>query len=225
VARGSAKYIKLKIYAIEIEREGLRIDQEELMLEYKEKRPDGGHFDKACRGINERISSLGVDLRQSKQELRSLEEKTGKISLLTIDSKTLFAATLLRLYKDPFTKNRSSTEQSTMRRESIQVYNPRKTENRYDVLRCTLLDEHLPADEIVTAHIVPARLGPELVDYIFGEGMGVGSSGPRIVSLCIKYLNKHLIMRTSYLYRLTERKLRSGDRRLLSLIEVRGTSP
>jgi hypothetical protein len=172
VAEGSEKHTKLKIDAIEMEQEGLRIDREELVLEYKEKRFDGGRFNKACDSINKRISSLGEDLWQSKQELRSLKEKTGKISLLTIDSDTLFATTLLRLYKDPFTKNRSSTEQSTMRRESIQVYNARKTEDGYDMLRCTLLDEYFPAGDVVTAHIVPARLGPELVDYIFGEGIG-----------------------------------------------------
>jgi hypothetical protein len=74
MAKGSGRYIKLRINKIEMEQDGLRLDWEELGLEHLEKRVDSNSYQRACRAINNHIVSLGEDLWRSKRDLRSLKE-------------------------------------------------------------------------------------------------------------------------------------------------------
>ncbi|KAI9779316.1 MAG: hypothetical protein M1839_007424 [Geoglossum umbratile] len=145
-----------------------------------EKKLDGNVYRKAQRSTNKCIISLGDDLWQCRRQLRTYDEKAGKLELLTPDGEGAFAAALLHLYKDPQKdKNRDTTLQSNMRRDAITAYrslgsdvekvdDPQITTG----IRCALSGEYFQPTHVKAAHIVPVHLGVELADYIFGKGTG-----------------------------------------------------
>jgi hypothetical protein len=178
--RGSEKHIRLQIEGVTLEREGLKLDKIEFDLEASQNRIDHKSHRDACRSTNKRIISLGDELWELRRKLRAHDESVGKAAVLTPDSEGAFVSALLHLYKDPRTsKKRSSTMQTDMRKKAIIAYNAFATKGDIESdnagpgwLRCTISGELRPEAEIKAAHIVPANLGPELVDYIFGKGTG-----------------------------------------------------
>lgn len=179
LVEGSERHLKLRIEEVELEREELELERDRMDWEMTEKKLDEKVYRKAQRSTNKRIISLGDELWEFKRQLRTYDEKTGKLELLTPDTESAFAAALLHLYKDPKKgNNRDKTLQSNMRRDTIAAYcshgsiekvNDARIANG---LRCTLLGEYFDPDDINAAHIVPVRLGVELADYIFGKGTG-----------------------------------------------------
>ncbi|KAH0556019.1 hypothetical protein GP486_006041 [Trichoglossum hirsutum] len=177
---GSERYLKLRIEEVELEREDLELERDRMDWEMNEKKLDEKVYRKAQQSTNKRIISLGDDLWQFKRQLRTHDEKAGKLELLTPDSEGAFAAALLHLYKDPKKgKNRDTTLQNNMRRDSIAAYrslgsdvettdDPQITAG----IRCTLSGEYFRPNHVKAAHIVPVQLGVELADYIFGKGTG-----------------------------------------------------
>jgi HNH endonuclease len=178
--RGSEKHIKLQIEGTILEREELRLDKAEIDLEISKNRTNQKSFRDASRTTSNRIISLGDELWQLRRKLKAHNESMGKAAILTPDSEGAFVSALLHLYKDPnVSKKRSSTAQSDMRKNTIAMYNALATEKDIDGgnagpswLQCLISGEFRPKEEIKAAHIVPASLGPELVDYIFGNGTG-----------------------------------------------------
>ncbi|KAI9853715.1 MAG: hypothetical protein M1813_001831 [Trichoglossum hirsutum] len=174
LSKDSGRYIKLRIMELELEQEDLMLEKDEFLLKKEEKCIDLKTYRAARRAINKRIISLGDNLWKYKRELRSHDEGMGKITKLTPDYEGAFGATLLRLYKDPLvSRKRDSTKQSNMRRDAIKAYSARREDGTGKVLlRCTISNDYFPSDFVAAAHIVPASLGGEVADYIFGIGTG-----------------------------------------------------
>ncbi|KAI9767050.1 MAG: hypothetical protein M1839_004640 [Geoglossum umbratile] len=178
--RGSGKHIRLQIEEVTLEQEELKLNKAQFDLEAGQNRIDHKVHRNACRSTNKRIISLGDDLWELRRKLRAHDESVGKAAILMPDSEGAFVSALLRLYKDPNTsKKRSSTRQTDMREKAIIAYSALATKGdikSYNAgsswLRCTISGEFKPKIEIKAAHIVPASLGPELVDYVFGNGTG-----------------------------------------------------
>ncbi|KAH0538715.1 hypothetical protein FGG08_004732 [Glutinoglossum americanum] len=175
--KDSKRYIELRIDDIELEREELALDRDEMGWEIEHKMMEDRECRAARRTINRRIVSLGDDLWQLKRKLRAIDEKDGKVALLTPDSEGAFTSALLHLYKDPNTsRKRSSAMQKEMRRSTIEAYDATRPtvddSPDKDWLRCQVTGEFFPPDSVKAAHIVPASLGTELATYIFGEEKG-----------------------------------------------------
>ncbi|KAI9767852.1 MAG: hypothetical protein M1840_005345 [Geoglossum simile] len=175
--RGSKWCIQLQIDDIELEREELVLDRDEINWEAERKMMDDRKYRAARRTINGRIVSLGDDLWQLKRGLRVINEMDGKVAILTPDSEGAFVSTLLHLYKDPTrSRKRSSAMQSEMRRSTIEAYNATRpaTDDSPDKdwLRCQVTGEFFPDNSVKAAHIVPASLGTELATYLFGAEKG-----------------------------------------------------
>ena len=179
IDKHSEKYIRLEIEELELEQERHRLEESQLEIDADTNILDGKTYRRALKGSRERVISLGDELWQKRRKLRARDEAAGKIPLLTPDSDNAFAAALLRLYKDPrIIRKRSSTAQSNMEREAIELYQAHPTAEDIATLcaqdrtwlRCLLSSAFDSPDEIRIAHIVPAMLEFELADYIFGDG-------------------------------------------------------
>ncbi|KAI9768414.1 MAG: hypothetical protein M1839_004111 [Geoglossum umbratile] len=175
--RGSKRCIQLQIDDLELEREELALDRDEMDWEAERKMVDNMKYRAAQRTINGRIVSVGDDLWKLRRELRTINEMDGKVSILTPDSEGAFVSALLHLYKDPASsRKRSSAMQSEMKCSTIEAYNATcsATDNSPDKswLRCQVTGEFFPDDLVKAAHIVPASLGAELATYIFGAEKG-----------------------------------------------------
>lgn len=127
-------------------------------------------YQNAHRDTNKRIVSLGQKLWNERQNLREQEEDSGIVSRLGPDSEGAFVTILLALYKDPNMKG-CHTEQSLMRRSAIQVYESAKGAETGS-LWCPVSHQYLESQDMKAAHIVPRRLPPSFLDYIFGNGNG-----------------------------------------------------
>ncbi|KAI9772640.1 MAG: hypothetical protein M1840_000234 [Geoglossum simile] len=172
--------LKLRIEQIEFEQEDLELERDRMDWEMNQNKLDEKIYRKAQKSTNKRIISLGEDLWQFRRQLRTHKEKAGKLELLTPDSDGAFAAALLHLYKDPKKgKNRNSTMQSNMRRDTIAAYQALGSDSRAvddprtaAGIRCAISGEYFSPGDVKAAHIVPVHLGVELADYIFGMGTG-----------------------------------------------------
>ncbi|KAI9763108.1 MAG: hypothetical protein M1840_000920 [Geoglossum simile] len=174
---GSKRYMQLQIEDIELEREELVLERDDIGWEAEHKMMDDRKYRAARRTVNGRIVSLGDDLWQLKRGLRAINEKDGKVALLTPDSSGAFISTLLHLYKDPTrSRKRSSAMQSEMRRSTIEAYGATRPATddspEKNWLRCQVTGEFFPENSVKAAHIVPASLGTELAAYIFGAEKG-----------------------------------------------------
>lgn len=176
---GSERYIKLRIEEKELEIEDQELGRERMEWEMSAKNVSDKDYRNAQRLTNGRIISLGDDLWQFKRQLRLHDEKAGKLELLTPDTEGAFTAALLRLYKDPKTKNWDRTAQSNMRRDTIAVYKSRGSDAEesddpriMSGIRCVLSGEYFDPEDVNAAHIVPVHLGVEMADYVFGNGTG-----------------------------------------------------
>ncbi|KAF7505232.1 hypothetical protein GJ744_001095 [Endocarpon pusillum] len=79
-------------------------------------------------------------------------------------------SSLFRLQYRPNTSaKRSSSKQSAMRESAIQVYESRKDAPE-GKLWCPIAQDYFNTSQMKAAHIVPSRLGPGLVEYLFGSG-------------------------------------------------------
>lgn len=166
------EYQKCKIQDIQTEIEEHELHNNWLDFEYAEKMlTENGYF-KDQRNTNTRVISLRDELWKYRQNLRDEEEKAGKTPPLGPDSEGAFTYTLLALYKDPNTSSkRSSSEQSNMRKAAIERYESAK-DAPPGKLWCPITQDYFDAGQMKAAHIVPRRLGPGVVDYIFGSGNG-----------------------------------------------------
>ena len=157
--------------------EDARAEKEEELLhkEWIDEEKDNfsdNDFRKAHREVNKRIISLGDTLWKHAKELRRLEEKHGLVPQLGPDSKGAYVSTLLSLYKDPRkTGKRSSSLQSNMRAAAIEVYDVEK-DAPAGRLWCAISGSYFQKKYMKAAHIVPHRIGPDAVDYIFEKGAG-----------------------------------------------------
>jgi HNH endonuclease len=184
LVEGSAKRIGLQMERVELEKEDQELQRAWWDMEMSGGRVDQKTYRKAQKNTSSRIVSLGEELWRFTRQLRTHEEQAGNIELLTPDSDNAFAAALLRLYKDPLrgegekNKNRDTTLQSNMRQDAIKAYRSLGADAEKELgvpkdgLRCTILGEYMSKEVVVAAHIVPAHLGVELADYIFGPGSG-----------------------------------------------------
>jgi hypothetical protein len=180
VEKGSTRHIKLRIEDVELEQEELELDKAQLDLEANQSLIDKKNHHNACRSMRKRNFSLGDELWELRRQLRAHDESIGVAAALTPDSEGAFVSALLHLYKDPrVSKKRSTTLQSDLRAKSIIAYSARPTKEDLESgeigpewLRCTISGVFKGPGEIRAAHIVPASLGAELADYIFGAGTG-----------------------------------------------------
>ncbi|KAL9127145.1 MAG: hypothetical protein Q9217_003915 [Psora testacea] len=167
------EYSRFKIQELDAEQDDERHQKKYLDLELETKGIDMKQYRTKHKAANQRISSLGDEKWKHSQMLRSLEEKQGQIQSLGPDSEGAYVAALLRLYKDQHRRGgRNSTIQFAMRTDAIQKYEPAKSAPRPRALWCPITQEYYSDIDIRCAHIVPAMLGPELVDYTFGRGSG-----------------------------------------------------
>ncbi|KAI9774729.1 MAG: hypothetical protein M1839_001649 [Geoglossum umbratile] len=175
--RGSKQCVQLRIDDLELEREELVLDRDEMDWEADRKLVDNKKYRAIQRTVNGRIMSVGDDLWKLRRELRTINEKDGKVSILTPDSEGAFVSALLHLYKDPASsRKRSSAMQSEMKRSTIEAYDATGSATNdlpaKGCLRCQVTGEFFPGSLMKAAHIVPASLGTELATYIFGEEKG-----------------------------------------------------
>ncbi len=117
--------------------------------------------------------SEGEERWQEKQRLRAVEEQSGRLPLLGPDSEGPFTAVLLRLYKDPVPRSLipRGTIQSHFRRNAVSRYEPSRGCG-FGRFFCPITQEAICIRDIKAVHIVPAHLGPEIVDYLLGPGSG-----------------------------------------------------
>lgn len=166
------EYGKLRIEDLGLEIEEQRLHKSWLDLEYEDKTLTDDHYRKDQRTSNERICSLGDEMWKHNQSLREAQEKLGEKPMLGPDTQGAFVNTLLALYKDPFTSsNPSSREQSAVRKSALQVYESAKGAPD-GKLWCPISQDYFDEQSMKTAHIVPHRITPSVVDYIFGLGSG-----------------------------------------------------
>ncbi|MCJ1258541.1 hypothetical protein MMC24_006374 [Lignoscripta atroalba] len=172
LAEGSVHCVKLRIADTEAEKEEQELHKTWLDLEEADRNLNDEEYRSAQRDTYRRIISLGSDLWKLNRTLREHEEKEGKVPVLSPDTEGAFIATLLALYKDPMTSNkRSSTNQTNMRRAAIQAYRS-DLQAPEGKLWCPISKGFFDSADMKAAHIVPASLGPEVVDYLFGHGSG-----------------------------------------------------
>lgn len=165
-------YHKLKIEALNLEVEEHTNKKSWLDIEHEEHKLDVKDYRYSHRKTNERTISLGDELWKQRQGLQQEEEKAGQAPAMGPDSRQPFIHTLLALYKDPtVSSKRSSSEQKEMRTSAIRVYESAKGAPK-GRLWCPISQDYFDFIDMKAAHIVPRRLGPSLVDYIFGEGSG-----------------------------------------------------
>lgn len=170
--RGSIAHKKLRISELELDVDEQRIYQTWLDMEKEKGLLFDKDYRKAYNVVNKRIISVGDELWQLVRKLREEQENAGEVKLLLPDSDGAFVAALLRLYKDPTTsRKRSSTQQSAMRKDAIQLYGSGLGAPEGE-LWCPINKHYYTAQFMKAAHIVPASLGPELADYVFGTGSG-----------------------------------------------------
>ena len=179
---GSERHVKLRIESIELDQEELKIENEGLRLEKIEQAMDTKKYQKMRSKNYKRIVSLEDDLWCERRRLRKMREESGRVSLLTTDTDSAFAAALLRLYKDPETsRKRKSATQSAMRDESIKAYAAVPTSDDSTpaaYLRCSLTGEFDQPYRIHAAHIVPYCIGQELAAYLFGPDQSLRLNRP-----------------------------------------------
>jgi hypothetical protein len=165
-------YPKLKIEDLEVEVEEQKLHKSWLDIEYTEGNVTGGIHRSSHRATNNRIISLGEELWDQIRGLKADEEKAGKAPVLGPDVEVAFKYTLLALYKDPnLSSKRSTRVQAEMRKSAIQMYDAEKDAPK-GKLWCPISQDYFETHYMKTAHIVPRRLGPSVVDYIFGSGTG-----------------------------------------------------
>jgi len=170
--KDSIRRVKLRIAHVEEEKEALVLEKKLWDLDKDENLIFGSDYKKAHRDTNERIISLGNDLWQLNRAMREKEEKEGKLPMLSPDSEGTFVATLLNLYKDPSpSKKRSATQQGAMRKACIELYGS-GIGAPVGELWCPVSRTWFKQTSMKAAHIVPASLGAECVDYVFGNGAG-----------------------------------------------------
>ncbi|MCJ1427026.1 hypothetical protein MMC29_004929, partial [Sticta canariensis] len=166
------EYRKLRIEDLGLEMEQHRLHKSWLDIEHREKNLTDNDYRKDQRSANQRISSLGDELWKHKQSLRQEQEKRGEMPTLGPDSKGAFVNTLLALYKDPLVSAKcSSEEQPAMRNPALVVYESAKGAPK-GKLWCPISQDYFDEQWMKTAHIVPHRITPSVVDYIFGLGSG-----------------------------------------------------
>ncbi len=166
----------LHIEKLELDRENCQLLAQLLATEKSQE--DLSH--KKVRAVSKRYRSLGWEIWILRRQIRTNNERLGRIPWLTADSELPFNATLLRLYKDPVTiKKRPSRVQSKMmRNEAIEAYHTAPpsgivTKDRSrQMLRCLITGTYFMPESIVNARIVPMMLDVEVVEYLFGAGIG-----------------------------------------------------
>lgn len=167
------EYRKLRIEELEVQVEEHKVHKSWLDYEHEQRHMDDNTHRKDHRETNKRIVSLGSDLWQENEQLRMHEELEGKTPKLGPDSRGAFVQTLLALYKDPHTSHkRSGFIQSQMKTTAITVYEANKGTPFKGKIWCCVSKDYFDQVNVRAAHIVPHALGPELVDYIFGNGLG-----------------------------------------------------
>ena len=165
-------YSRLKIEELEAEQDDERHQKRYLDLEFESKAITAKDFRRQHGEANRRIVSLGDEKWKHSQALRALEEKQGRVQPLGPDSEGAYVAAMLKLYKDPRkSAKRDSSVQTAMRNDAIAKYEPGKGAEP-DKFWCPISKDYYDCKNVVAAHIVPSRLGPELMDYTFGHGSG-----------------------------------------------------
>lgn len=168
------RYRKLRIEELNLRQEEQMVQKSLFDLEHEQRRMNDTEYRTSHREANKRIVSLGDDLWTEQEEIKKQEEREGRVQKLGPDSRGVYVATLLALYKDPQTsKKRSSETQSHMKNQSVTKYEARKGALGKDTLWCCITQRHWPQDDVRAAHIVPHALGPGLAEYIFGSGAGL----------------------------------------------------
>ncbi|KAI9815382.1 MAG: hypothetical protein M1832_005521 [Thelocarpon impressellum] len=174
VKEGTVQHQKLRIQEVELDRDMANIELDFVDLQREEGVFDVKDHKKAQKMISIRVISLGDELWKRNKELRDCLERENQIVPLTPDSDGAFVETLLHLYKDPTTKNRSSTAQSNMRRDSIEIYNAlpaRAGEAPHkNWLWCSVTAAFYDPSIVVAAHILPAAIKFGVASYLFGAG-------------------------------------------------------
>lgn len=169
-------YQKIRIAQLETDEDEQRHHKELLEHEHRQKQMTDNAYKKAQKESNKRIVSLGNDMWKERQKLRMLEEESSKLPILTADSTGAFTAVLLKLYKDPAehvgSAKRKSALQSELKDKAITFYDSKKDSPHWKRHWCPISGDYHEKDYITASHIVPYRLGAEIVDYIFGTGSG-----------------------------------------------------
>lgn len=120
---------------------------------------------------NEKMSTLYEAILQLERQKYRLEKPN-----LNFEPDRMAAAftdsILKHIYVDPTTpRKKNSAQQSSMRAESIKVYDARDPNNK-DNLFCCVTGEYADRQLVVAAHIVPAAFPPTLVSHICGPSLG-----------------------------------------------------
>jgi hypothetical protein len=142
---------------LEFELEAARIDTE-------------GFLDKV-RAINERDSRLHTRLHDIERARYTQEVEEIEPSLESQNTSMIMNTLVTFMFKDPEAK-RKRTQQTQMKDDAIQKYNLfNEAKSRiWDVIIGRLLEKK----DAIAAHLVPAFIHPEIVDYICGEGSASG---------------------------------------------------
>ena len=153
-------------------------------------------YEKEVQVTNKRINSIGDDLWKYMQTLKKLEEDLELIPVLGPDSKGAHVSTLLSLYKDPSPKGkRSKTEQANMRQATIKMYSvkedPLPDDPLEEMLWCVISGDRYEGPDMETGHLVPPRLRPSVVDYLFGEGAGARLHSPDNYLMMHRSVKRH----------------------------------
>ncbi|KAI9657897.1 MAG: hypothetical protein M1829_006859 [Trizodia sp. TS-e1964] len=168
--------LKLSIDELELERDELELDMKSHALELDMGISNKKFFKKVRLTHLERKISIGDQIWSMRRSYRRKLEEDGILQMLTPDSEGAFVPLLLSLYSTKENK-RKSQAQSSMKNESIELYDAIDPGNARNLF-CSITGEYWDKEDIVAAHIVPSRLGAEVVDYIFGPGKGLRLFSP-----------------------------------------------
>lgn len=170
--KNSIAYKKLRMSELEEDREELQLEKICLDMEKARGTLREKDYRKAHQKDNARIISTGDKLWDLTRRVREDESDPDQLRMITPDAEGAFVNTLLKLYIDPMvSRKRSSTAQSNMRRAAIERYGS-LLDAPNGTLWCPINKQYVDAQGMRAAHIVPASIGPEVVDYIFGPGSG-----------------------------------------------------
>ncbi|KAL8783509.1 MAG: hypothetical protein Q9195_009363 [Heterodermia aff. obscurata] len=167
------EHTKLRIRELSEAQSSEHLNKDWLDTEMEQRVVTESLYKKQIKESNQRIISLGDDMWKQSQVLRSLEEQAGLAPRLGPDAHGAYVSVLLKLYKDPTTSGkRSKAHQAQMRSEAIKKYSPGVGAplNEY---WCPIAQDFYATSSFKAAHIVPHRLGPEVVDCLFGAGAGL----------------------------------------------------
>ena len=170
VASTLADQKRVKMLEFTADMQDVELKKAQYDIELGESKIDRGTYEKMFKEANKEISSLQTSIWSEQKARRKLLEDAAEIPPLGPDSTDAFCAVLLKLYSDPDGK-RSKTVQTSLRQQSIQYYSSDKDAPK-DQLWCPFTKAYWDSEDLTCAHIVPHRLGEEIVSYIFGRGSG-----------------------------------------------------